>query len=84
MLELMVSKLLHPNIQLMDRHGLLFVASAVLMVAGIEFLAIGLLGELQVRHHHTLQKPAPYAVDCIIAFNTAKAKEGLGYREGRQ
>jgi glycosyltransferase involved in cell wall biosynthesis len=74
MLDLMASKILHPNMQLMDRHGLLFVTSAVLMLAGIEFLALGLLGELQVRHYHTLQKPAPYAVDCIVAFNNTKAK----------
>jgi len=84
MLELMVSKIFHPGTQLMDRHGLLFVTSAVLMVAGIEFLAIGLLGELQVRHYHTMQKPAPYAVDRIVAFNNVRANGASGYREERQ
>ncbi len=84
MLDLLVSKILHPSIQLMDRHGLLFVTSAVLMVAGIEFLATGLLGELQVRHYHTLQKPAPYAVDRIVAFDNAKANGASGYRKERQ
>jgi glycosyltransferase involved in cell wall biosynthesis len=83
MFELMVGKIIHPSVQLMDRHGLLFVTSAVLMVAGIEFLSIGLLGELQVRHYHTLQKPAPYAVDCIVAFNHDRANGASGYGEER-
>jgi len=39
---------------------------------------------LQVRHYHTLQKPAPYAVDCIVAFNNARVNGASGYREERQ
>jgi hypothetical protein len=35
----------------------------------LEFLAIGLLGELQVRHHHSLERPVPYAVDRIVVFD---------------
>ena len=35
------------------QHGPLFVIAGVLILAGIQMLAIGLLGELQVRHYYT-------------------------------
>ena len=44
----------------MDDHGPMFVIGAVLIVAGIQMVAIGLLGELQVRHYHS--SPEPRAV----------------------
>jgi hypothetical protein len=50
----------------MDEHGPLFVVAAVLIVAGIQMLAIGLLGELQVRHYHTGSHRAPYAIDRLV------------------
>ncbi len=34
----------------MDQHGPLFVIAAVMILAGTQLLALGLLGELQVRH----------------------------------
>ena len=52
---LLVLKVMHPHQSLMDQHGPLFVVGAVLIVAGIQLLALGLLGELQVRHYHTMQ-----------------------------
>src|SRR5262249_27858185 len=48
---LLVLKLLAPHQNIMDQHGPLFVIAGVLIVAGIQLLAIGLLGELQVRHY---------------------------------
>jgi hypothetical protein len=33
-------------------------------------LAIGLLGELQVRHFHTSQQRAPYAIDRIVRLRS--------------
>ena len=54
----------HENI--MDQHGPLFVVAAVMIVAGIQMLAIGLLGELQVRHYHTSNHRAPYAIDRLV------------------
>jgi len=33
-------------------------------------LAIGLLGELQVRHYHTSQQRAPYTIDRIVRLRT--------------
>ncbi len=41
----------------MELHGPMFVIGAVLIVAGIQMVAIGLLGELQVRHFHASQQP---------------------------
>jgi hypothetical protein len=38
----------------------------VLIVSGIQMLAIGLLGELQVRHYYTGQHPASYTVDRLV------------------
>ncbi len=49
-----------------DEHGPLFVIAGVLILAGIQMLAIGLLGELQVRHYHTATHRAPYAVDRLV------------------
>jgi len=65
-IALMVLKVLHPRQSLMDQHGPLLVVGAVLIVAGIQMLAIGLLGELQVRHYHTPSSRAPYAIDRLV------------------
>jgi glycosyltransferase involved in cell wall biosynthesis len=59
-------KLMNWHQNVMDQHGPLFVVGGVLIVAGIQMLAIGLLGELQVRHYHTAQHRAPYAIDRMI------------------
>jgi glycosyltransferase involved in cell wall biosynthesis len=59
-------KIIHPHQNVMDEHAPLFVIAGVLILAGIQLLAIGLLGELQVRHFHTSQQRAPYAIDRII------------------
>jgi len=50
----------------MDQHGPLFVIAGVLILAGIQMLAIGLLGELQVRHYHQSSHRAPYAIDRLV------------------
>jgi glycosyltransferase involved in cell wall biosynthesis len=54
----------------MDEHGPLFVIAGVLMLAGIQMLAIGLLGELQVRHYHTASNRAPYTVDRLVRLRS--------------
>jgi len=61
-----VLKIMHPHQSVMDRHAPMFVIAAVLIVAGIQMLAIGLLGELQVRHYHTSQHRAPYTIDRLV------------------
>ena len=50
----------------MDQHGPLFVIAGVLILAGIQLIAIGLLGELQVRHYHTSSQRAPYTIDRLV------------------
>ncbi len=50
----------------MDQHGPLFVIAGILLLAGIQMLAIGLLGELQVRHYHHAGQRSPYAVDRLV------------------
>ncbi|MDR3741225.1 MAG: glycosyltransferase family 2 protein [Terracidiphilus sp.] len=59
-------KVLNPQMDLIRHHGPLFVVGSVLIVSGIQMLAIGLLGELQVRHYYTNQHPASYAVDHLV------------------
>jgi glycosyltransferase involved in cell wall biosynthesis len=63
---LLALKLANWKQNIMDEHGPLFVVAAVLIVAGIQMLAIGLLGELQVRHYHTSTQRAPYAIDRLV------------------
>ncbi len=50
----------------MDQHGPLFVVAGILILAGIQMLAIGLLGELQVRHYHHAGQRSPYAIDRLV------------------
>jgi len=59
-------KIMHPHQSVMDQHGPMFVVAGVLIVAGIQMLAIGLLGELQVRHYYTNQQRTPYAIDRVV------------------
>jgi glycosyltransferase involved in cell wall biosynthesis len=63
-------KIMNPHQNVMDQHGPLFVIGGVMIVAGIQMLAIGLLGELQVRHYYTSQHRAPYAIDRLVRLRT--------------
>ena len=74
-------KILNPHQSMMDQHGPLFVIGAVLIVAGIQMLAIGLLGELQVRHYYTSQHRAPYAIDRMVRLDSPEEQSMLS--EGR-
>jgi glycosyltransferase involved in cell wall biosynthesis len=62
----MVALKLLTHIHVMDQHGPLLVFAAVLIVAGVQLLALGLLGELQVRHFHEPVSGVPYRVDKVI------------------
>jgi glycosyltransferase involved in cell wall biosynthesis len=57
---------------LMLAHGPMFVIAGVLILAGIQMLGIGLLGELQVRHFHTPSHRAPYAIDRILRLRSSE------------
>ena len=63
---LLALKIMHPHQSVMDQHGPMFVIGGVLILAGIQMLAIGLLGELQVRHYYTNQQRTPYAIDRLV------------------
>jgi len=60
------------NSNVMDDHGPLMVFAAVLIVAGVQLLALGLLGEMQVRHYHEPARRAPYSVDRVLRSHTGE------------
>jgi glycosyltransferase involved in cell wall biosynthesis len=57
---------LFSNVNVMDQHGPLLLLAAVMIVAGVQLLALGLLGELQVRHFHEASAMVPYRVAKVI------------------
>ncbi len=61
---------LYTHQDIMDQHGPFVVVAGVLIVAGIQMLAIGLLGELQVRHYHTSSHRSPYAIDRLVRLRS--------------
>jgi glycosyltransferase involved in cell wall biosynthesis len=50
----------------MDQHGPLLILAAVMIVAGVQLLAFGLLGELQVRQFHEAGGGVAYRVEKVI------------------
>ncbi len=69
----------HQNI--MDEHGPWFVIAGVLMLAGIQLLALGLLGELQVRHFYSTQQNSPYTVDRLVRLRSPEEPGILSDRD---
>jgi glycosyltransferase involved in cell wall biosynthesis len=53
-------------------HAPLFYIAITLLLGGIQMMGIGLLGELQVRHFHTADRRAPYAVDRILRLRSSE------------
>jgi glycosyltransferase involved in cell wall biosynthesis len=74
-------KIMNPHRNVMDQHGPLFVIGAVLIVAGIQMLALGLLGELQVRYYHAAQSRAPYTIDRLVRLRAQHEPSMLPDRE---
>ena len=64
-LWLLGQKLLH-QADVMVKHGPLMLFASVLLLAGFNLLAIGLLGEMQVRHYHEPAQRAPYSVERLL------------------
>ncbi len=54
------------RVDVMTQHGPLMIFAAVLFLAGLNMLAIGLLGEMQVRHYHEPAQRAPYSVERLL------------------
>jgi len=78
---LLLQKIIHPAMSLMHNHGPLFVVGAVLIVSGVQLLALGLLGELVVRHHFTTEQPASYTIDRIVHLAPSDEPETLSRRQ---
>jgi glycosyltransferase involved in cell wall biosynthesis len=64
-LWLLAQKFLH-QAGIMAQHGPLMIFTAVLLLAGINLLALGLLGEMQVRHYYGPNRRTPYSVDRVL------------------
>ncbi len=54
------------QVHVMEQHGPLMIFAAVLILAGVQMLALGLLGEMQVRHYHQPARRAPYSVERVL------------------
>jgi len=76
----------------MLQHAPMFVIASVLIVAGIQLLAIGLLGELQVRLFYAGRQHTPYSIESmlrlrvpqeshVLSHETRIRKQGFGTRE---
>ena len=76
-LILLGMKVINPAMDVMNQHGPMFVIGSVMIVAGIQLLALGLLGELQVRHYYTSQHPASYTVDRLVRLGPAEDRNLL-------
>src|ERR1700751_1652750 len=54
------------HVPVMASHGPLMMAALGLLLGGLNLLAIGVLGEMQVRHYHEPSRRAPYSVDRVL------------------
>jgi glycosyltransferase involved in cell wall biosynthesis len=54
------------GISVMEHHGPLMIFGAVLILGGVQLIALGLLGEMQVRHFHEPSRRAPYSVARVL------------------
>ncbi len=72
---LLVLKIFYAS-ELMVEHGPLMIFAAVLILAGMQMLALGLLGEMQVRHYHAPDHSAPYTVEVILRAHEEAAAKG--------
>jgi glycosyltransferase involved in cell wall biosynthesis len=81
---LMGMKILNPQFDVMHHHGPMFVIGSVLIVSGIQLLAIGLLGELGVRHFYTGRQRAPYSVERLVRLRASKEAHTLPQEFGNR
>jgi hypothetical protein len=71
-----VQKLIY-HTDTMQEHGPLMIFAAVMILAGVQLVALGLLGEMQVRHYYEPSERLPYSVDRVLRTeeNAATEKE---------
>jgi len=77
---LLALKLISPHSDLMELHGPMFVIASVLIVSGVQLLALGLLGELQVRHYYSSQRSTSYTVDRLVRLESTDEQPLLSER----
>ncbi|SDF35760.1 glycosyltransferase family 2 protein [Terriglobus roseus] len=70
-LGLLLMKLLRGG-AILHQHGPWFIVASVLILAGVQLIGIGLLGELQVRHFYSPQNRAPYAVERMVRLRSSE------------
>ncbi len=58
---------------MMISHGPLLIFAAVLIIAGVQLLALGLLGEMHVRHYFQAARHAPYSVERVLRSHNEQA-----------
>ncbi len=68
---LLIHKLLSGH-DVAGEHAPWFIIAAVLLLAGIQLIGVGLLGELQVRHFFAQSQRTPYAVDRIVRMKPSE------------
>ena len=76
-LGLLGIRLLHPEMAATVQYGPMFVIGSVLIVAGIQLMAVGMIGELHVRHHFSTERPASYAVERLMRLAPAEEQSLL-------
>jgi hypothetical protein len=54
------------GIDVLQQHGLLLVFAAVLILVGLQLIALGLLGELEVWQYFNRSERRPYAVSEVL------------------
>src|ERR1700691_3111867 len=74
---LLAMKVIGPQQDTMSLHGPMFVIAAVLILTGVQVLSIGLLGELQVRHFHSMESSAPYTIDRLVRLSSSQEQGTL-------
>jgi len=79
---LLEMKILNPQTSIMRNHGPLFVIGSVLIVAGIQLLALGLLGELQVRLFYAGRQRTPYSIESVLRLRVSEEPHVLSQKTG--
>jgi hypothetical protein len=74
---LFAMKAISPQQDTMSIHGPMFVIAAVLILSGVQLLSIGLLGELQVRHYHSMESKTPYTIDRLVRLPSLEVQGSL-------
>lgn len=73
-------KIFEPHADVMAQHGPMFVIASVLIVSGVQLIALGLLGELAVRHYYSSQRSSSYTVDRLLRLESSDERTLLSER----